>query len=214
MQTVGVKAWLCMGSYSLYGGRLFFVNETAIVVWPLSLSPGPLSATVRGESKTNHNISNFKTEWMATAEIRVGHGCSKNVINHGNWLKPQPIWTTVFTGQLIPHLHQTRTSKQDHNSTTITYYFTNFPTNWNSKTMLEVFKWYGQATNIYIAGKRNKMGKRFGFCRFCGILDPIAFEKTLNAICIGTQRILCNIAHHQCSVFTGSLFPGSNYEQD
>ena len=101
------------------------------------------------------------------------------------------------TNTTPPNLHQTRTPKQDHNTTTITYYFTNFPANQDNKTMLEVFKRYGQATNVYIAGKRNKMGKHFGFCRFDGILDPIVFEKTLNTICIGTQRILCNIARHQ-----------------
>ncbi|GKD50475.1 hypothetical protein Tco_1279451, partial [Tanacetum coccineum] len=45
---------------------------------------------------------------------------------------------------------------------TITFYFTNFLLNWDSMTMLEVFKRYGPALNVYIPGKRNIQGKRFG----------------------------------------------------
>ncbi|PWA72620.1 hypothetical protein CTI12_AA267320 [Artemisia annua] len=86
------------------------------------------------------------------------------------------------------------TSKQIN---TITYYFTNFPHNWNHTIMLDIFNKYGHAIDVYIAGKRNKDGKRFGFCRFTGVKDCIAFEKILNTIQIGTQKIKCNLARHQ-----------------
>ena len=79
----------------------------------------------------------------------------------------------------------------------ITFHFTNFPSNWESMTMLEVFKRYGQALNVYIPGKRNIQGKRFGFCRFSGVSDIQGMERKLDSICIGTQKLKCNVAHHQ-----------------
>ncbi|PWA60502.1 hypothetical protein CTI12_AA380530 [Artemisia annua] len=116
-------------------------------------------------------------------------------------------WTWVFRMK-NKHLHEQRqpinqkpyqnTNKPfTHEPNSTTFYFTNFPTNWNNTTMLEIFKRYGHAYDVYIAGKRNKEGKRFGFCRFSGIKDVTAFEKRLNTICIGTQKVRCNLAHHQ-----------------
>ncbi|GJR95801.1 cysteine-rich receptor-like protein kinase [Tanacetum coccineum] len=56
---------------------------------------------------------------------------------------------------------------------------------------------YGKVDDVFIARKRNVEGKRFGFARFNGVVNPTAFEKELNTICIGTQLVRCNIAKYQ-----------------
>ncbi|PWA89944.1 cytochrome P450 [Artemisia annua] len=54
--------------------------------------------------------------------------------------------------------------KEQNNPPTVTYYFTNFPSNWDHTVMLSVFRKYGCAIDVFIASKRNRLGKRFGFC--------------------------------------------------
>ncbi|GJW18810.1 cytochrome P450 [Tanacetum coccineum] len=81
------------------------------------------------------------------------------------------------------------------NSTT--FYFTNFPLKWNHLVMIDVFSKYGRVADVYIARKRNKLGKRFGFVRFLDVSNPTRFELRLNTLCIGTQKVFCNIARHQ-----------------
>ncbi|GKA48743.1 cytochrome P450 [Tanacetum coccineum] len=115
-------------------------------------------------------------------------------------------WTWVI-GKHNKHLrsHRKTTSgnhfsppqTQSSNTHPTTYYFTNFPTNWDNRTMLEIFKRYGEALSVYIPKKRNKEGKRFGLCRFSGVSNHTAFERRLNTICIGTKKITCNLARHQ-----------------
>ncbi|PWA48698.1 hypothetical protein CTI12_AA387830 [Artemisia annua] len=63
--------------------------------------------------------------------------------------------------------------------------------------MKEVFARYGYADDVFIPMKRNSSGKRFGFCRFLGIKDQLAFEKVLNNICFGSQKLICYIAKFQ-----------------
>ncbi|GKA68456.1 cytochrome P450 [Tanacetum coccineum] len=113
-------------------------------------------------------------------------------------MSPELPWTKVQNRKHRQNISKPTTSHQsplDPNLTT--FYFTNFPTNWNHATMLDVFKKYGDATDVYIVQKRNKMGKRFGFCRFARIKDNQEFERILNTICFSNQKILCNIAIHQ-----------------
>ncbi|PWA52455.1 cytochrome P450 [Artemisia annua] len=63
--------------------------------------------------------------------------------------------------------------------------------------MREVFAKYGKVVDVYIEKKRNKLGKRFGFVRFATDSNLAGFEKLLNTISIGTQKLWCNIAHFQ-----------------
>ncbi|GJV25810.1 cytochrome P450 [Tanacetum coccineum] len=63
--------------------------------------------------------------------------------------------------------------------------------------MKEIFSKYGKLKDVFIAGKRNKLGKRFGFARFTKVSNPAALEGLLNTICIETQKIHCNIARFQ-----------------
>ncbi|GKD08176.1 RNA-directed DNA polymerase, eukaryota, reverse transcriptase zinc-binding domain protein, partial [Tanacetum coccineum] len=82
-------------------------------------------------------------------------------------------------------------------TSTFTFYFMNFPSNWDRLVMKDVFARYWKVDDVFIARKWNVQGKRFGFAKFNGVVNPIAFEKELNTICIGTQLVRCNIAKYQ-----------------
>ncbi|GKA55169.1 cytochrome P450 [Tanacetum coccineum] len=125
-------------------------------------------------------------------------------------MSPELPWTRVERRQTSRKNHHATPTNNPTNDTrnvkqfqttndqlTITFHFTNFPSNWTQSTMFEVFKRYGNVRDVFIPNKRNKLGKRFGFSKFVGVFNPTAFEKKLNTICIGTQRLSCNIAHHQ-----------------
>ncbi|GKB58651.1 cytochrome P450 [Tanacetum coccineum] len=60
-----------------------------------------------------------------------------------------------------------------------------------------IFRKYGKVEDVFIAEKRNKQGKRFGFARFNEVPNPATFEGLLNSICVGTHKISCNIARFQ-----------------
>lgn len=63
--------------------------------------------------------------------------------------------------------------------------------------MWEIFARYGKVVDVFIAGKKNKEGKSFGFARFLEVKNVSVFESTLNTICIGAIKLRCNIARFQ-----------------
>ncbi|XP_052623626.1 uncharacterized protein LOC128128921 [Lactuca sativa] len=65
---------------------------------------------------------------------------------------------------------------------------------WDEAALWRTFSRYGAVVDVYIAKKLNRLKKRFGFARFLRVQDVAAFEKHLNGICIGAQKISVNIA--------------------
>ena len=59
--------------------------------------------------------------------------------------------------------------------------------------MKAVLSRYGTVNDVYIPHKRNRLGKRFGFVRFIGVVNPKGFGLKLNTLCIRTQKVSCNI---------------------
>ncbi|PWA67833.1 hypothetical protein CTI12_AA299060 [Artemisia annua] len=92
---------------------------------------------------------------------------------------------------------ETHTTHAENSTNTTTFYFTNFPSNWDHSVMKDIFAKYGLVEDVYIGRKRNTQGKRFGFARFLNVQNISTFEQKLNTICIGTQKIRCNVARHQ-----------------
>ncbi|PWA58583.1 hypothetical protein CTI12_AA249380 [Artemisia annua] len=91
-------------------------------------------------------------------------------------------WTWVI-GKKNRHLRTNRNPTMENQTTnrepainSTTFYSTNFPFKWNYLVMKDVFSNYGQVADVYIAGKRNKHGKRFGFMRFLDVSNPINQE--------------------------------------
>ncbi|GKC67933.1 cytochrome P450 [Tanacetum coccineum] len=114
-------------------------------------------------------------------------------------------WTWVFRkknkhSKNHPPIQEDLTTNRNK---TKTFYFTNFPSRWDHVVMKEIFAKYGRVEDVFIAKKRNKQGKRFGFSRFKDVINPSAFERLLNTICIGTQQLRCNIARFQRRAYEG-----------
>ena len=51
----------------------------------------------------------------------------------------------------------------------------------------------GKVKEVFMANKRNRQGKRYGFVRFAGEKSSTLLEKELGSICIGNRKIHVNI---------------------
>nr|KAJ0192747.1 hypothetical protein LSAT_V11C800414330 [Lactuca sativa] len=85
----------------------------------------------------------------------------------------------------------------DINGKAVTFYVQNFPPDWSEAALWRMFSRYGAVVDVYIAKKLNRFNKIFGFVRFLRIQDSKSFEKRLNEIIIGTQKIEVNVARFE-----------------
>ncbi|PWA58910.1 hypothetical protein CTI12_AA395960 [Artemisia annua] len=76
----------------------------------------------------------------------------------------------------------------------ISFFFTNFPDDWDTKALWKMFERYSKVVDVYIAFKRTKKNTRFGFVRFIHIRELESFEKRLKGILIGNSNIIINRA--------------------
>ncbi|GKC17449.1 nucleotide-binding alpha-beta plait domain-containing protein [Tanacetum coccineum] len=83
----------------------------------------------------------------------------------------------------------------------VNFYFTNFPPEWNKASLHELFVEVGERSDVYVARKMSKAGKRFGFARFLKIGNIQALEKRLNRIQIGNFKLEANIAKYERPFF-------------
>ncbi|XP_057432697.1 uncharacterized protein LOC130725491 [Lotus japonicus] len=72
------------------------------------------------------------------------------------------------------------------------YYFSNFPENFTEKNMWEIFQRYDRVWEVFIAPRRDKKGKRFGFVRFINVKNPARLERDLDTIIIGCTKMHVN----------------------
>ncbi|KAK7258794.1 hypothetical protein RIF29_24381 [Crotalaria pallida] len=82
--------------------------------------------------------------------------------------------------------------KSIHSQST-SYYFTNFPEDYGTYKMWKVFASAGSVGDVYIPGKRDKGGRRFGFVRFKDEVSGRVEEK-LGNLWIEGQKIWVNRA--------------------
>nr|KAJ0210611.1 hypothetical protein LSAT_V11C400216830 [Lactuca sativa] len=93
-----------------------------------------------------------------------------------------------------------RRHQEDHNSTksmATSFFFLNFPDDWDEKALWQTFQRYGTIVDLYLARKRNIKNKRFGFARFIRIENISDFERKLNGIWIGNYKLRVNLARFQ-----------------
>ncbi|MCI15025.1 RNA-binding protein 25-like, partial [Trifolium medium] len=84
------------------------------------------------------------------------------------------------------------------NATELTsYYFTDIPDNYGAKAMFNAFNHYGNIKEVVIPVKRDIRGRRFGFARFTSVTNPLLFERELDTIIIGRDKIAVNISRYQ-----------------
>nr|KAJ0187389.1 hypothetical protein LSAT_V11C900461260 [Lactuca sativa] len=60
-----------------------------------------------------------------------------------------------------------------------------------------MFSRFGTVVDVYIAKKLNRLQRNFGFVRFIRVQDCVSFEKRLNEIFIGAQKLEANVARYQ-----------------
>ncbi|GKD20433.1 RNA-directed DNA polymerase, eukaryota, reverse transcriptase zinc-binding domain protein [Tanacetum coccineum] len=70
------------------------------------------------------------------------------------------------------------------------FFVSNFPDSLDSKGLWNVCKPFGRIVDAFIANKRSKLGKRFGFIRFLGVRHEEEFAKSLSTIWIGSFHLL------------------------
>ncbi|KAJ9547331.1 hypothetical protein OSB04_019874 [Centaurea solstitialis] len=75
-----------------------------------------------------------------------------------------------------------------------TFFFTNFPEQESKSSHWKIFKKFGVLVDLYIARKRSRWGKRFGFARFVKVVDWRGLEEKLNGIWIGSFRVRANLS--------------------
>ncbi|CAI9264957.1 unnamed protein product [Lactuca saligna] len=93
-----------------------------------------------------------------------------------------------------------RRHQEDHNLTksmATSFFFQNFPEDWDEKALWQTFQRYGTIVDLYLARKRNIKNKRFGFVRFIRIENISEFERKLNGIWIGNYKLRVNLARFQ-----------------
>ncbi|GKU94616.1 hypothetical protein SLEP1_g8080 [Rubroshorea leprosula] len=74
------------------------------------------------------------------------------------------------------------------------FFFYNFPESWDAKALWHHFQEYGKVADVFVPGKRDRRGKRFGFVRMEGVQDVKQVEEKLNRIWIGSYKLRVRLA--------------------
>ncbi|KAL2656545.1 hypothetical protein AAZV13_04G127800 [Glycine max] len=75
----------------------------------------------------------------------------------------------------------------------ITSYFTHFPEEADEEILWKHFKKWGDVREVYIAKRRNREGRRYGFVRFKGVLDARGLEVKLDNTFINEHKLFVNL---------------------
>ncbi|MCH80824.1 hypothetical protein A2U01_0001598 [Trifolium medium] len=78
-----------------------------------------------------------------------------------------------------------------------TCYVNNLPEDVGQKEVERMFERWGKVVDVYIAKKRNKMGKVFGFVRYANVKDERWLESQLRDIWFGTYKVWVNISRFE-----------------
>lgn len=73
---------------------------------------------------------------------------------------------------------------------------TNFPEEWSSKDLMEMFSRYGKVKDVMISDKRNNMWWRYAFARFHGVLAKHELEKSLDNVWIESYKLRANLSKY------------------
>nr|KAJ0197561.1 hypothetical protein LSAT_V11C700352600 [Lactuca sativa] len=76
----------------------------------------------------------------------------------------------------------------------VSMYITNFPPNMESQDLWKMCGEVGTVSDVYLARKLSKLGKRFAFVRFLRVQDESELARKLSAIWIGTHHVFATVA--------------------
>ncbi|GKE59819.1 RNA-directed DNA polymerase, eukaryota, reverse transcriptase zinc-binding domain protein [Tanacetum coccineum] len=107
-------------------------------------------------------------------------------------------WTWIFRN------NKTTSSKpignpfhRDVDKVVTSFYVSNFPDSLNVKGLWNACSSYGRLVDAFIANKRSKTGKRFGFIHFLGVTDVNEFVRSLANIWIEKFHLFITVVHFQ-----------------
>ena len=83
--------------------------------------------------------------------------------------------------------------QQEATKATTTFLFTNFPEDWSLANMRREFEGFGNLVDIYVARKKTRAGKCFGFLHYAEGRNPDSFERLLNGIPVCPFKVKVNI---------------------
>ncbi|PWA53963.1 hypothetical protein CTI12_AA442730 [Artemisia annua] len=107
-------------------------------------------------------------------------------------------WTWVFRKNNSQHTKPINNPfAKDMERIATSYFVTNFPESLDAKGLWKQFQPFGRIVDAFIANKRSKNGKRFGFIRFLGIRNEGEFAKVLSNIWMGSYHVYVSIARFQ-----------------
>ncbi|GLT47058.1 hypothetical protein SLA2020_207800 [Shorea laevis] len=75
-----------------------------------------------------------------------------------------------------------------------TFFVYNFPEDLKAKDIWHCFQKYGYVVDVFILGRKDKWGKRFGFVRMKGIQNVHHMEKRLSDIWFGSYKVRVKVA--------------------
>ncbi|MCH79669.1 transcription factor PIF1-like [Trifolium medium] len=79
---------------------------------------------------------------------------------------------------------------------TTTCYVNNLPEDIGEKEVERMFERWGNVVDVYIAKKRNKAGRVFGFVRYVAVKDERWLEEQLQDIWFGSYKVWVNISRY------------------
>ncbi|MCH84791.1 hypothetical protein A2U01_0005627, partial [Trifolium medium] len=80
---------------------------------------------------------------------------------------------------------------------TTTCYVNNLPEDIGEKELERTFERWGKVVDVYIARKRNKAGRIFGFVRYAGVKDETWLEEQLQDVWFGSYKVWVNISRYE-----------------
>lgn len=75
---------------------------------------------------------------------------------------------------------------------TESFFFTEISLDMGAWEMFDVFTQYGEVDEVEIPSKKDVRGRRYGFLRFFGVLDPVMLAVKLDIIFLGRKKIHMN----------------------
>ncbi|GKA86101.1 RNA-directed DNA polymerase, eukaryota [Tanacetum coccineum] len=128
-------------------------------------------------------------------------GCGSRSTNKEDvFLHYTPIQDAFNNGFLqelgrIPDRHSFHQRNVDKVATS--FFVTNIPDSLDAKGLWNACTPYGRLVDAFVANKRSKAGKRFGFIRYMGVTDPSSFVRSLSNSWVGNFHLYVSVARFQ-----------------
>ncbi|GJU68843.1 RNA-directed DNA polymerase, eukaryota, reverse transcriptase zinc-binding domain protein [Tanacetum coccineum] len=107
-------------------------------------------------------------------------------------------WTWVFgKNKNLNAKHIDNPFEKDVDKIATSFFVMNFPESLDAKGLWKEFQPFGRIVDAFIANKRLKIGKRFGFVRFLGVNNADTFVNRLSNIWMGSYHVFVSVAKFQ-----------------